>query len=925
FSRYSSSSANNFGYTATYDSEGNAFGAGSVFAQGYITTAGAYDIDFNGASTDVGISKYTSDGLNRIYATYLGGNDTELPHSIIVNSRDELYIFGTTSSPDFPIDTLMPAIDTSYNGGSAVTYGGLGATYGNGSDIFVSRLSVDGTALLSSTYLGGSANDGLNDSGFTTFNYADEVRGEIEIDADDNVFIATCTASDDFPIVDGFQNTHAGGLDAVVVKMDENLTQILWSTYLGGSDDDAAYSLAIDTTKNIIIAGGTHSDDFTAINAYESDFQGGQADGFIARFHSTGTGLLQSTYLGTPAYDQIYFVDINNDNQVHIFGQTNGDSGLLVENAVYNNPAGGQMITKFDEDIANVIWSTRFGDGQGTPDISPTAFLVDLCNQIFLSGWGSPNVGNGQVNGTAGLDVTADALDSSTDNQDFYFMVLRDDASSLQYGSYFGGEISREHVDGGTSRFDRKGVIYQAICAGCPTCNNCPSNQDFPTVPADSIGIWTNNSNGGCNLGLVKYDFLPPSIIADFTIPDFSCAPVDLNFQNTSSTAFNDTSQSLFIWQVNDSIIESYHLDFSFEESGTYTISLLAIDSTSCNFKDSLTRQITIIGNSSTLLDTVTTCLGNSVQIGVSPSNGVSYQWTPTDFLSSSTIANPFANPPNDTTYTLIANFDNCSDTLIQPVKIEELMIDISSRDSVCAFDTVSIHGFPQNGVLYTWSPENIIESGQGLPNLVIRPTQPLWIYAQATDENGCETVDSIFLYVITDLPDIEATANPDSIIVGDSTQLLATSIDVNVFAWDENSTLSTTNIENPFAFPTETTDYIVRVENGECPNKDTVTVHVIYPDCIEGTLYVPNAFTPNNDGNNDDFYVRSTLPIDDFYFAVYDRWGQLVFETYDTNEGWNGKFNGMEMSPTSFAWYAEGKCPSGDDFFIKGNVTLIR
>ena len=99
FSRYSSSSANNFGYTATYDSEGNAYGAGSVFNIGYITTPGAYDISFNGASTDIGITKYTSDGLNKIYATYLGGAETELPHSIVVNSRNELFCWGQPPHP----------------------------------------------------------------------------------------------------------------------------------------------------------------------------------------------------------------------------------------------------------------------------------------------------------------------------------------------------------------------------------------------------------------------------------------------------------------------------------------------------------------------------------------------------------------------------------------------------------------------------------------------------------------------------------------------------------------------------------------------------------------------------------------------------------------------------------------------------------
>ena len=159
FSRYSSSSANNFGYTATYDSEGNAYGAGSVFNIGYITTPGAYDISFNGASTDIGITKYTSDGLNKIYATYLGGAETELPHSIVVNSRNELFLLGTTASPDFP--TSDNCFDSTFAGGtlSDLTQG-LGVVYTGGSDLVVARFSEDGSNLIASSYIGGSLNDG---------------------------------------------------------------------------------------------------------------------------------------------------------------------------------------------------------------------------------------------------------------------------------------------------------------------------------------------------------------------------------------------------------------------------------------------------------------------------------------------------------------------------------------------------------------------------------------------------------------------------------------------------------------------------------------------------------------------------------------------------------------------------------------------
>jgi hypothetical protein len=393
FSRYSSSFANNFGYTATYDSDENAYGAGSVFNVGYVTTPGAYDVNFNGGGADVGITKYSADGLIRIYSTYLGGNETELPHSLVVNSRDELFVFGTTSSLNFP--TTPNAIDNTYNGGQFANFSnGLGVNYNNGSDIFVSRFSANGASLLASTLLGGSANDGLNTSyGFLHYNYADEIRGEILIDENDNCYIVTCTYSTDFPIVNGFQNTNRGGLEGVIVKMDENLSQILWSSYLGGSDDDAIFSVVFDSNQNLVIAGGTRSLDFPVQNALTNSYQGGRADGFIAKIHQSGSGIIHSTYYGTNDYDQIYFVDLNNEDEVYIFGQTTGASGALVENAIYNRPLGGQLLSKFTPQVDSVIWSTRFGDQSGIPDISPTAFLVDVCDQVFLSGWGGTGLG----------------------------------------------------------------------------------------------------------------------------------------------------------------------------------------------------------------------------------------------------------------------------------------------------------------------------------------------------------------------------------------------------------------------------------------------------------------------------------------------------------------------------------------------------
>ena len=478
FSTYSGSVADNFGYTATYDNAGNAFAGSSVFGIGYPITLGAYQTSWAGGDgilsipgTDIAITKYSSDGRTRLYSTYLGGSNDELPHSLIVNSADELFLLGSTSSPDYPV--TPSAFDTSFNGGSSTSLSGLGVTYVNGSDIVITRMNADGTNLIASTFVGGSQDDGLNTSTSLKFNYADEVRGEILIDQNDNIYVGSTTFSSDFPITSTAWDTTYNGLsDGCVFKMDNYLSQIIWSSFVGSSGDDAIYSLELDRSSKVYAAGGTTSTDLPFdTNAVRNYPGGGRADGFVLAINSIGTGLVSGTYLASSAYDQCYFVEMNKRGEVFLLGQTQALGDSFIYNAAYSFPGGGQFVTKLTPDLDSIYWSTAFGTTPGSVNISPTAFLVDYCNKAYICGWGGFRVN--RFGGTTGLNVTPDAIQSSTDNNDFYIMVMEDDASALTFGSFYGGSSSADHVDGGTSRFDKFGVMYQSVCASCGTFFNC--------------------------------------------------------------------------------------------------------------------------------------------------------------------------------------------------------------------------------------------------------------------------------------------------------------------------------------------------------------------------------------------------------------------------------------------------------------------
>lgn len=502
FATFSGSAASNFGFTGTFDSAGHAYSGGTVYSPGFPTTTGAYIMQFQGGrdvdlgigniARDVGILKYSKDGSNLLYATYLGGSHNEQPHSMIVNSKQELLVFGTTYSTNFP--THSSAYQRRIQGQS---------------DVYVTRFSKDGSRLLSGTLIGGSGRDGLNGrylggrEGFRNrtilgYNYGDLYRGEIMVDSQDNVYLASSTQSSDFPTSNGsVQRDFGGGFqDAFVAKLSSNLNRLEWSTYLGGLRPDAAYSIKLNAQQEIYVTGGTLSAGFPVSGeGYQTDWKGG-ADGYVLKLSNNGVQVKAGTYIGSKSFDQCYFVEIGGDGKIYLTGQTEGD--FPVKNTNYFDRNSGQFISKFSSDLDKLIYSTLFGSSDGTPDISPSAFLVDVCGNIYVSGWGGETNLSSHSKATRlnNMPLTANAYQKKTDGSDFYLTVFRSGMDSLLYASYFGGPKSDEHVDGGTSRFDKRGMVYQSVCGGCH------GNSDFPVT--DNAYSKTNNAPNGCNNAFVK-------------------------------------------------------------------------------------------------------------------------------------------------------------------------------------------------------------------------------------------------------------------------------------------------------------------------------------------------------------------------------------------------------------------------------------
>ncbi|MGB6036569.1 MAG: hypothetical protein WBG42_09910, partial [Cryomorphaceae bacterium] len=416
----------NFGHGATFDLVGNIYTHAISFNSAYPTTEGAFQEEYGGGNTDVAISKLNPDGSELLFASFIGGAGGDTPFSTIVNANQEIYIYGRTNSTDFPTSP-----------------GAFQSELGGGEDIFVTGLSIDGTDLVGSTYLGGSGDDGFNTLGGAGY---DALRGEINLNLNGEVFVSSSSSSENFPTtLDAVQPEKKQGQDAVVVKLNDNLSEVIWSTFIGSDASDMAYGLRVKDDQTVVIGGavgGFSSDGAneleTTDGAFQPEFAGGTHDGFIAHLSADGDAILECTFLGLSNRDLIYFIDLdsNDDVWVYMFSESDWET----TDDVWGTSQSTLQVHKLSEDLSELLITSYVSD-QGSPSGNPVAFMVDLCNGIYISAFG-----------TEGGDFVAseDALFSSGG---FYVGVFEPDMEGLIYGTYYTGN----HVDGGTSRFDTQG------------------------------------------------------------------------------------------------------------------------------------------------------------------------------------------------------------------------------------------------------------------------------------------------------------------------------------------------------------------------------------------------------------------------------------------------------------------------------------
>jgi len=446
YSTFMTQSADTFaGNAIAVDAAGSAYVTGSVFFSDFPVTPGAFDTTYNGRE-DVLVAKLNPAGTALEYATYLGGQDRDVASSIAIDAAGNAYVAGHTLSWDFPV--TVGAIDTTSNGRL---------------DAFVAKLNPAGSALVYATYLGGSDDDGYCIEGFgcrgTFFGPALIFpANSIAVDTSGVAYVAGTTKSRDFPVTPGAFDTSVEACffscdrNAYVTKISPAGSDLVYSTYLGGTKNDQAFSLAIDAAGNAYVAGHTASTDFPVTpGAFDTSYD--WSDTFVAKLNPTGSNLVFATYIGGTGSDGEFdfspAVAVDAAGSAYVSGST-GSIDFPVTPGAFDTSFNGRwdsFVAKLNPAGSGLVYATYLG---GSRTDNAFSIAVDAAGDAYITG---------RTDSTDFPVTPSDAhFDTSyNDGWDAYVVKIDREGGGLVYGTYLGG-IGNEA--GRTLALDAAGDVY---------------------------------------------------------------------------------------------------------------------------------------------------------------------------------------------------------------------------------------------------------------------------------------------------------------------------------------------------------------------------------------------------------------------------------------------------------------------------------
>ncbi len=918
-----------YAHSTAFDNDGNTYAAALATDQMWPTTPGAFMSNFTSGYI-AAINKYSVTGSTLIYSTYFGAQAgaTE-PNTLRCTDAGELIMAGSINNSTLPVTT-----------------GAFQTTLSGGSDIYVVKFNTTGTALIGSTFIGGAGIEASIMGGTTAQAGLGGAGGnpvDVAVDNMGNIWVSSNSGSSDFPVTaNAFQSTNGGGHDAVLVKMNPNLTNIIYGTYYGGAAWDGSVGIEYNSNNNTIgMVGRTNSSNFpTSPGSYLPTAPGG-IDGYAVLFNNATYQRVAATYLGTTATDFAFKLAFDCGDNFFVAGTTSGTypvTNTVAEGLVAN---GGVFIQKLNPTLSSSVASTRTG---GT-SVIPTAMMVDICGNILVATIGSQS----------GMPLTPDAFMST--NQAFYFAAFEANFTGLAFGSYYG--YSGEHFHTGISRMDPNGIVYQSVCATTTT---------FPTTPGSYSPI---KQNGSANdLITFKFDFEVVSLDADKesgyagygTIPHAvrGCKSAFIHYSRNGDTTipmvlrFNILPGSANI--ATNGVDYQYLYDTlyfaPYEKTKSIEIKPLLVPNMPTGDKMVIIESMNPCGCDGGLSNVIRRdtvyikdsirvgieqplpayCPGTQISITADVDAGLDFSWFPAEFNNGSLTIHPTLLTTRS--YTITA-YQQGAPATCPPSKrtftalVEQYpQIHMSTDTTVCIVDTIAVPvvvGPDSVNYLYNWSPgtglratnlqTNYFKMPPGVYNYLITVSTPI---------ANCQSTHNLTINV---RPPFELTnVTPESGTEVDYLKNVGMSAQgALLYSWMPVDKFVDPTLQNPTTLPIEEPGsyFVTGIDQYGCRDTAEIFLNVRFPyDPV-----MPNAFTPNGDGKNDVFLIPNGKFQKIHKFEVYNRWGKRVFNTNNPLNGWNGtdQDNKKDCEQGVYMYVITLELPNKEIKTYKGDVSLIR
>ncbi|NUO01323.1 MAG: gliding motility-associated C-terminal domain-containing protein [Saprospiraceae bacterium] len=842
-----------------------------------------------------------------IWATYYGGGANDSGHFIETDAAGNVYLAGSTNS------------------NNAIAAAGHQNVISSQSDAFLVKMNAEGVRLWATYYGGGGFDAGHG----------------LAVDASGNIYLGGSTSSQANMAIGGHQNVYAGSDDALLVKFDANGIR-QWATYYGGPDDEEGLSVATDALGNVYLAGNTRSLSGIAAAGHQN-IQGGNIDLFIVKFNASGFRQW-ATYYGGELDDAGFCkVVVAPDGSLYLSGYTRSVGGIAFGG--HQNTLGGNLdafLVKFNA-AGTRLWGTYYGGANGDLGWS---VACDALGNVYLAG---------QTRSTTG--IAFGGHQNTYSGAEDAFLVKFSEAGNRLWATYYGGLLEDLGVDvavdaggyaylvgrtnsvtgiafdgyqnthaGGyydtfLTRFSPEGIRHWGTYYGGDGADHTIAAQvdvfgnvyvGGRTTSANGLALdgHQNVYGGDQDAFLVKFC---ASLSFTAVLTDAPC-PGDLTGEIAFTNLYGATNYEFSInngatWATtgtfSDLIAGEYHLlvrNASLTActspvlSGTIQVGLDAIP------------PVALCQNVSLQLaaDGTVTIAANQVDNGSFDNCGdFNLTLSQTNF----TCANVGANALTLTATDLSGNSHTCTAilTILDPLDpaILAAPVVLAIPQALCPDERGMATAFSPGASAYNWS------DGSSGPEVAL-PGPGTY---QISVTKGCGVVlDTAFVIEVLALPEIEIPEAATILCPGNSTQISAITDANSEITWSTGQSGAEIRVDLPGL-------YIATATN-ECGSTSD-SIALLARGC-DNCFYIPNAFSPNGDGVNDQFIVASICPVEAYRLQVFSRWGELLFDNRQPGEGWNGIGHNKPLPPGVYVWllvYTQ----EGESFKKTGEVNLLR